>query len=177
MYLTCNPGGIGHAWVKRLFVDRQFREGEAPEDYSFIQALVFDNKALTEADPEYASSLRSLPDRLRDAWLYGKWDVFEGQFFPEFDSKIHVCSPDDIPKDVCHFLGFDYGFDMLAALICAVDCDGNLWVVKEKCIPNLTLGEAAVRLAELCRPYSVEFAVAPLISGTDVRTAAKADLR
>ena len=31
MYLTCNPGGIGHAWVKRLFVDRDFREGENPE--------------------------------------------------------------------------------------------------------------------------------------------------
>ena len=23
MYLTCNPGGVGHAWVKRLFVDRE----------------------------------------------------------------------------------------------------------------------------------------------------------
>ena len=160
MYLTCNPGGIGHAWVKRLFVDRDFREGENPEDYSFIQALVFDNKALTDADPEYARSLESLPERLRDAWLYGKWDVFEGQFFPEFDTSVHVCSPDAVPTHVSFFLGFDYGFDMLAALICAVDADGNVWVVKELCVPNLTLGEAAERLSALCRPYAVEFAVA-----------------
>ena len=30
MYLTCNPGGVGHAWVKRLFVDRKYRAGETP---------------------------------------------------------------------------------------------------------------------------------------------------
>lgn len=28
IYYTCNPGGVGHAWVKRLFVDRQYKPGE-----------------------------------------------------------------------------------------------------------------------------------------------------
>ena len=51
MYLTCNPGGIGHAWVKRLFVDREFREGEEPSDYAFIRALVSDNTYLLSRDP------------------------------------------------------------------------------------------------------------------------------
>lgn len=46
MYLTCNPGGVGHAWVKRLFVDREYRATENPEDYAFIQARVYDNTAL-----------------------------------------------------------------------------------------------------------------------------------
>ena len=32
MYLTCNPGDVGHAWVKRLFVDRQYHNNERPED-------------------------------------------------------------------------------------------------------------------------------------------------
>ncbi len=67
MYLTCNPGGIGHAWVKRLFVDRDFRANERPDDYAFIPALVFDNKILTAADPDYVRSLETLPDRLKDA--------------------------------------------------------------------------------------------------------------
>lgn len=53
MYLTCNPGGVGHAWVKRLFVDRDFREGEAAADYLFIPAKVYDNTALLERSPEY----------------------------------------------------------------------------------------------------------------------------
>ena len=46
MYLTCNPGGIGHAWVKRLFVERNFRGDEDPDDYLFISAQVYDNPVL-----------------------------------------------------------------------------------------------------------------------------------
>ncbi|MBE6535885.1 MAG: hypothetical protein E7677_04610 [Ruminococcaceae bacterium] len=160
MYLTCNPGGIGHAWVKRLFVDREFREDERPEDYAFIQALVFDNEVLTESDPEYVASLRTLPERLRDAWLYGRWDVFEGQFFPEFDEKKHVCDPSDIPEYVTYFAAFDYGFDMLAAYIIAVDIHGNLYAVAEKCVSGLTLNKAGEAVAALCRGRKVEFAVA-----------------
>ena len=54
MYFTCNPGGVGHAWVKRLFVDRQFEGNERPENYCFIRARVYDNAPLMEANPEYA---------------------------------------------------------------------------------------------------------------------------
>lgn len=161
MYLTCNPGGIGHAWVKRLFVDRSFKPDEIPDEYGFIQALVFDNKALLSSAPDYVNSLRSLPDKLRRAWLYGSWDVFEGQFFPEFDLSRHVCSPADIPSyGVKYFAALDYGFDMLAALIIAMDSDGRLYVTAEKCAPNLTLTEAAMAVAELSAPYRPEFAVA-----------------
>ncbi len=159
MYLTCNPGGIGHAWVKRLFVDRLFKGDENPEDYAFIQALVFDNTALTTADPDYVQSLRTLPERLRDAWLYGRWDVFEGQFFPEFDTSRHVIPLSELPRSLKYFLAFDYGFDMLAALLMACDGDGNLYAVRERCVCGLTLGEAAHELVGLCRDLPVEFAV------------------
>ena len=84
VYYTCNPGGEGHAWVKRLFIDRRFKEGERPEDHSFIQALVTDNRALMEADPDYIRQLEALPPKLRAAWRYGSWEVFEGQFFEDF---------------------------------------------------------------------------------------------
>jgi phage terminase large subunit len=49
--LTGNPGGVGHGWLKRLFVERRFNERENPNDYTFIQALVDDNTALVAADP------------------------------------------------------------------------------------------------------------------------------
>ena len=84
VYYTCNPGGEGHAWVKRLFIDRRFKEGERPEEHSFIQALVTDNRALMEADPDYIRQLEALPPKLRAAWRYGSWEVFEGQFFEDF---------------------------------------------------------------------------------------------
>lgn len=96
-YLTCNPGGVGHEWVKRLFITRQYRASERPEDYQFIKALVYDNKVLMEKDPEYVRQLENLPDGLREAWLEGSWDVFAGQYFPEFDARVHTCEPFAIP--------------------------------------------------------------------------------
>ena len=160
MYLTCNPGGIGHAWVKRLFVDRIFREGENPDDYRFIPAQVYDNPALMQADPDYVKQLETLPKKLRDAWLFGRWDVFEGQFFPEFHSDVHVCEPFEITNPLHRFVAMDYGFDMLAALLCGVDAQGNIYVLREVCRPNLTLHEAAVAVSALCNGQGVEYVTA-----------------
>jgi phage terminase large subunit len=83
-YYTCNPGGVSHGYIKRLFIDRKFEPGENPDDYSFIQSLLTDNKALMESDPNYLKQLEALPPKLREAWLNGRWDIFEGAFFEEF---------------------------------------------------------------------------------------------
>ncbi len=160
MYLTCNPGGIGHAWVKRLFIDRDYRADENPSDYCFIPAQVYDNPVLMRADPDYVRQLESLPQKLRDAWLHGRWDVFEGQFLPEFRPDLHVVSASAIPANLRYFLAFDYGFDMLAALLMGVDAQGNLFAVSELCRPDLTLSEAGEALADLCHGQRVEYAVA-----------------
>ena len=159
MYLTCNPGGIGHTWVKRLFIDRDFRSGEDPEEYKFIPAKVYDNPFLIDADPQYINSLESLPPRLRDAWLYGKWDVFEGQFFPEFDAAVHVCSPSVIPTKLKKFIAMDYGLDMLALLLLGIDEVGNIWVIREFCQSGLTLSEAARCLSLISQGQEAELAV------------------
>ena len=161
MYLTCNPGGVGHGWVKRLFIDREFRPDEDGNDYTFVKALVYDNAVLTESDPGYIKQLESLPKRLKDAWLYGRWDVFEGQFFPEFDPSRHVCDRTVIQeKSLRQFVAFDYGFDMTAALLLGVDSDKNIFVIDEFCSQGLTLSEAATGIATLCRDASPEYAVA-----------------
>ncbi len=160
MYLTCNPGGIGHAWVKRLFLDRKFRPDERGEDYRFISAQVYDNPVLMEADPAYVQQLESLPPKLRDAWLLGRWDVFEGQFFPEFRPDLHVGSTAEFPQRLRKFVAFDYGLDMLAALLVGVDERGNLYVLREICEPNHTLRDAAERVVSLCVGENVEYAVA-----------------
>lgn len=119
VYLTCNPGGKGHAWVKRLFIDRRFKEDEDPGDYSFIQALVQDNEALMKTQPGYVKQLEALPPKLREAWLYGKWDVFEGQFFEEFTDNpkgyaerafTHVIPAFNPPKAWKRYRSFDFGY-------------------------------------------------------------------
>ena len=160
MYLTCNPGGVGHAWVKRLFVDREFRPDENPDDYRFIPAQVYDNPTLMRADPDYVRQLESLPQKLREAWLEGRWDVFEGQFFPEFRPDLHVLARSAIPTRLTCFAALDYGFDMLAALLLGIDEKGDLFVLGERCLPDLTLHEAAIEVAELCRGHRVSYAVA-----------------
>lgn len=160
MYLTCNPGGVGHSWVKRLFVDRVFRPNESPDDYRFIPAKVYDNPVLLSADPDYVRQLESLPPKLREAWLMGRWDVFEGQFFPEFSPDLHVCAPDEIPAEIRRFAALDYGFDMLAALLIGVDRNGNLFVLREFCRSGLTLREAGEAVARLCRDAPVDYVVA-----------------
>jgi len=150
MYLTCNPGGVGHNWVKRLFVDRRYNDSENEEDYGFVPARVYDNEALMQSAPDYAKQLSTLPSQLQKAWLDGCWDVFEGQFFPELSEKVHITPPRKIPAHYHHFAALDYGFDMLAVLLLAVDEQGGLHVYREFYQPNLTLSEAADKVAALC---------------------------
>lgn len=110
MLLTGNPGGIGHGWAKRLFIDRLFMGNESPEDFGFVQAKVYDNKALMDADPAYIRRLEDLPDNLRRAYLEGDWDVFAGQVFNEFRRELHICDR-VVPKTTYpHFLWIDWGY-------------------------------------------------------------------
>lgn len=160
MYLTCNPGGVGHGWVKRLFIDREYRAGENPSDYSFIQALVYDNGELLEKNPEYLDQLKSLPHELREAWLYGKWDVFAGQFFSEFDTDVHV-SEKSVPDGCIRYAAMDYGLDMLAVVFVAVDKDGNAYVYDELCREGLIVSEAAKAILEKASGQGISCYIAP----------------
>lgn len=119
MYLTCNPGGVGHAWVKRLFVDRRFKAGENPEDYVFIRASVYDNKAVMQDGGAYVRMLKNLPEELRRAWLDGEWDVFAGQVFREWRNDpghyldhrwTHVIAPFSIPDAWPRYRTLDWGY-------------------------------------------------------------------
>ncbi|MEG0229752.1 MAG: phage terminase large subunit, partial [Oscillospiraceae bacterium] len=93
IYLTCNPGGVGHGWVKRLFIDKNYKKGELESDYKFIFASVYDNYALLKKDKGYINMLYNLPEKLKKAWLDGNWDVLSGQYFTEWDRSVHVIKP------------------------------------------------------------------------------------
>ena len=142
-YITCNPGGVGHAWVKRLFIDRQYRPGENPADYAFIPARVTDNDYLMRTNPGYLRQLESLPEEMKKAWLYGEWDAFAGQFFSEFSRDIHVCRPFPLPEGWTRYYVNDYGLDMLAGLWIAVSPEGRAYVYREIYRPGLVASDAA----------------------------------
>ena len=153
-YYTCNPGGKGHGYIKRLFIDKVYKKGEYAEDYSFIQSLVTDNKALMEKDPDYLKRLEALPPKLRKAWLEGRWDVFEGAYFEEFRATpdpqkcheagiteeqamdehrwTHVIKPFKPPLDWKIYRSYDWGYGKpFSCGWWAVDYDGCAYRILE----------------------------------------------
>ena len=141
IYYTCNPGGQGHGYIKRIFIDKRYEDGEDPSDYSFIQALVTDNTVLMEKEPEYMKRLEALPPKLRKAWLEGSWDIFEGQFFEDFidnpegyESRqwTHVIEPFDIPFNWTICRSYDFGYSKpFSCAWWAVDPDGTFYRILE----------------------------------------------
>lgn len=141
IYYTMNPGGQGHGYIKRIFIDRRFEKGENPDDYVFIQSLVTDNRALMQAQPDYVRQLDALPPRLRDAWRYGRWDIFEGQFFEDFRDDpahyrdrayTHVIEPFVPPRTWTLYRSFDWGYSRpFSCAWWAVDFDGRIYRILE----------------------------------------------
>lgn len=161
-YLTCNPGGVGHQWVKRLFVTREYEGVEKGTDYSFIPATVEDNTALMKASPEYLQMLDTLPDDIRAAHRYGDWDAMAGQYFSEFRKELHVCRPFIVPKEWPKYRAFDYGLDMFACYWFAIDFEDRVWVYREYCESGLIVSQAAAAMRELTMPEEqIQFTVAP----------------
>lgn len=140
-YFTLNPGGPSHGFFRRIFIDKKYTEEEYPEDYAFIQALVTDNVALMKMQPAYMRSLEKLPPKIREAWLHGSWDVYEGQFFEDFFDRpdhyidrqfTHVIEPFEIPDGWKIYRSFDWGY--AKPFSCgwwAVDYDGVAYRILE----------------------------------------------
>ena len=114
MRCTCNPGGVGHLWVKQWAVDHGAYKVVTDDDTgltrTFIPALLTDNPALLESDPNYINRLKAVGSpQLVKAWLEGDWSIIEGAFFEEWDAARHVIEPFDIPWHWTRFRACDWG--------------------------------------------------------------------
>lgn len=139
---TTNPGGVGHLWVKERYLDT------VRQDRTFIPAKVYDNPFLMKNDTEYIERLKQLPEKEQRALLNGDWDIFDGQFYSEFDREIHTCEPFEIPLYWKRYMAIDYGLDMLAALWVAQDTQGRYYIYRELCRPGLIISDAAKELSQ-----------------------------
>lgn len=178
MYLTCNPGGVGHEWVKRLFISRRYKETENPYDYEFIPATIYDNKILLENDPGYMNMLNNLSDGLRQAWRDGNWDMLAGQYFSEFDRSVHVVDPFPIPEHWKKYRTIDYGLDCLACLWIAVDERGNYYVYREYAESDKVISVGASDVLKLSCDEIILYTIAPddLWARSQESAKSKADL-
>lgn len=132
----------GLSYLKRVFIDKKLRGEETTINWSFLQAFGWDNiewarKELAKdgtsedefyswseetrrtyfiARTDYGRSISALTNHyLRDAWLDGKWDVFQGQFFPNFIPEKHLITRDEALARIkpwhTHWLSGDWGYD------------------------------------------------------------------
>ena len=136
---TTNPGGPGHSWVKKMFIDpapagkpfwatdittgetlrypKQHAKSEQPLfRRRFIPAKLVDNPFLYEQG-DYEAMLLSLPETQRRQLLEGSWDVAEGAAFSEFDRRYHVTDSFEIPDNWRKFRACDYGYSSYSAVV------------------------------------------------------------
>ena len=169
--LTFNPGGVGHGWVKKKFIKRQFEPGEDPSLHTFISAKVYDNKVLMKNDPAYVKRLKGLSPQMRKAFLEGSFDVFEGQFFPEWlaedshGTPYHVVPHEKPDPSWKVFIGLDWGYfpGYFAAVWIAVLPNKRLYVFREAYWQRKHGYDAAMQLMRMS-----EEPVAYIKAGTDL---------
>ena len=163
---TTNPGGNGHSWVKKMFIDpapantpywaTSVETGETiryPAGHSragdplfkrrFIPASLFDNPYLAEGG-DYEAMLLSLPEHQKKQLLEGNWDVNEGAAFPEFNRAIHVVKDFKIPSSWTRFRACDYGYGSYSGVVWfAVSPSEQLIVYRELYCSKVTATDLA----------------------------------
>jgi len=172
MRATTNPGGPGHGWVKKMFIDpsaygKAFdatdietgevlkypaghsKAGQALFKRKFIPARLFDNPYLSR-EGDYEAMLLSLPEQQRRQLLEGDWDIKEGAAFTEFNRDIHVIDPFHIPSNWVKFRACDYGYGSYSGVLWfAVSPSEQLIVYRELYVSKVLATDLADMINEL----------------------------
>jgi hypothetical protein len=143
---TGNPGGYGHTWLKKRFIEgyepyKVYRhqigiDGHGRDMYisrAFVPATVDDNEILMKNNPQYKAFLMAQPERIRQAMLEGRWDIKSGgEYFSDFDERVHVCRPFLMGDGWYRFYALDWGYKSPYAVVkLAVNKDGMMVVYGE----------------------------------------------
>jgi phage terminase large subunit len=165
LYASANPGGIGHGWFKRIFVDPWIKKTETLT--RFIHTVMGDNVFIDEG---YARYLNSLTGWLRRAWRDGDFSIAAGQFFTNFDLTTHVVEPFTIPLDWTVWASMDYGFAHYNTVhLFAKDGDGNRFVVDEYATRRTLIPHVADGIKAMLTRNGVELGrLNCFVAGTDV---------
>lgn len=156
MAAATNPGNIGHAWVKALWVDRRpapgmDRPGQYdPADYAFIRATIADNPIYAH-DADYLKALDALPHHLRQAFLEGDWNVFAGQYFDIFDVRQHAARAEQLglAEFWPRWISIDWGYAHPSAVYWhAARPDGAVVTYREYVTHNVEPNKLAREIAE-----------------------------
>lgn len=156
MYTSFNPGGIGHLFVKSTYVDPHNQGTESKT--RFVPSTYRQNPYL---NLEYIDYLKGLKGALGKAWRDGSFDMFEGQYFAEWNFDQHTIKPFAIPDGWKKYRAYDHGRD--APACCkwyAVDYDGRVWVYREFYEAGLNVDAIAEKINKLSEGEEYQFSVA-----------------
>lgn len=181
MRATSNPGGPGHNWVKKTFIDPapyntsfwatddngetivwpkgHSREGQPLFKRRFIPANLFNNPYLAD-DGMYEANLLSMPEHQRRQLLEGDWSISEGAAFTEFNPKIHVIDPFDIPHSWVRFRACDYGYGSTTAVLWfTVTPAEQVVVYREMYVSKVTASDLADMVLEAEEGEKIRYGV------------------
>lgn len=126
-----NPGGPQSAWVRRRFLEKDVDRDEFPDydpaEWAFVPSKLEDNPYL---DASYERKLLALPPALRKAYRDGDWDIFPGQYFPEWRRGTHVAEL-AIPENAVWYRAIDGGYINPAAVLWIAMWDGHAYIRHE----------------------------------------------
>ncbi len=188
MRATTNPGGRGHFWVKKMFIDpspyntafwaKSIETNETlvwPKNSKFavanglvgnpmfkrrfIPANLQDNPYLAE-DGTYEANLLSMPEHQRRQLLEGDWSVSEGSAFGEFTPSLHVIEPFDIPNSWAKFRACDYGYGSMSAVLWfAVTPSEQIIIYRELYTTKVTAADLADMINEVEAGETIRYGV------------------
>lgn len=149
-----NPGGPGSAWVTELFIhknrDPKKYPNYKPDDHLYIQALLDDNPYV---NPTYVEFLMDLDPDTREAYRWGRWDIFPGQYFKEFRKERHCSSP-YVPNTIPRLGGMDWGYLRPGVFLWAVPLeDGRLYIEREYVFTETPPSEVAKNIVTLTQYF------------------------
>ena len=144
-FVTCNPEPGN--WIYSRFA-KPAQDGKLDtKTHFYVSATTRENPHLPA---DYVPTLlASYPEELIKRYIEGKWEVFEGQIYPEYDQTIHVIKPFDIPKGWERLISIDHGLvNPTCALWGAIDYDNNLYIYDEYYEPGIVSKHAEAILAK-----------------------------
>lgn len=160
---TCNPGGIGHGWVKARYIEatrygeQQIQDPVSGTSIAFIPAQVYDNTVLMENDPAYVRRLENLPEEEKKAFLYGDWDVFVGQYFREWRRATHVIKPFTPPAHWARFISIDWGYNDPCAVYWHAVNDQRVYTYRERYVRFTKASEVAADIRRLSAGETIRY--------------------
>lgn len=168
IYATTNPGGVGHAWFKKRFIEPARKMCET--DTRFVFATVDDNVFL---DSDYVNKLDENVGWKLKAYRHGDWDIAAGQYFTTFRYDVHTVEPATIPKvstDIAEYWGsLDYGWNHYTVFHLFMRLDGVTYVIAEHADRLMSVDYHADAIKALLRRHGLDFSdLSTCVAGTDV---------